>query len=73
MPLATLIDGQALLNVALFGFVVGAGVPLAFGLLLLGIDRRAAGGAATLGWTALAALGALACLAALALGVSAIA
>jgi hypothetical protein len=64
-----LVDTDALLNVLLFGFLLGAGVPAAFGLVLLGIDRRGAGGAATLGWTALALLGALACAGALALGV----
>jgi hypothetical protein len=67
-----LVDTGALLNVVLFGFLLGAGAPAAFGLVLLGMDRRGAGGAASLGWTALAALGALACAGALALGVLAI-
>jgi hypothetical protein len=55
-----------------FGFLLRAGMPAAFGLILVGIDRRGAGGAATLGWTALAALGALGCAGALLLGVLAI-
>jgi hypothetical protein len=69
-----LVDTDALLNVLLYGFVVGAGVPAAFGLVLLGLDRRSHhhGAADAIGWTALAAAGALACLAALALGVLAI-
>jgi hypothetical protein len=64
-----LVDTNALLNVLAFGFLLGAGVPAAFGLMLLGIDRRDSGGAARLAWTALAALGALACAGALVLGV----
>jgi hypothetical protein len=72
MLAAELVDVDALVGVVAFGLLIGAGVPVAYGLVLLGIDRRRAGGAATVAWTALAVAGALACAAALALGVATI-
>jgi hypothetical protein len=74
--LATIIDTDAFVHVALYGVLAAVGLVLAFSVALVGLDRAegpdaggSASGAARVGWLALTALGGAACVALLAVGV----
>lgn len=74
--LATIIDTDAFVHVALYGVLGAVGLVLAFSAALLGFDRAegpdaggSVSGAARAGWMLLAVLGGAACLALLAVGV----
>ena len=71
--LATLVDTKALLRIIIVGFGAGCGLVALYGITLLGVTRsRVAqgpqGGGSRVAYGALAAAGALACLALLVLG-----
>jgi F0F1-type ATP synthase membrane subunit c/vacuolar-type H+-ATPase subunit K len=71
-PLATLVDVDALWKILLAGIAGGAGVVVAFGLVLLGrsryLDADGETAVARGGYLLLAAFGAAVCVAALVLG-----
>jgi hypothetical protein len=70
MTLLTIVDTHAFVRVALYGLLGAVGLVLAFGGALLAVDR-AEGDTATAaraGWLLLAALGGVACLALLGVG-----
>jgi hypothetical protein len=72
MSLATLVDAEALLNVALYGLAGSTGLVIAYGLAVLAHDRASRddrhGAAATLAWRTVFIVGAGVCLAILAVG-----
>jgi hypothetical protein len=75
MTVATIVDTHAFVRVALYGLLGSLGLVLAFGGALLAVDRAEGDGpggataAVRAGWLALAALGGLACLALLGVGI----
>jgi hypothetical protein len=71
IPASSLIDVDALWKIMLAGFAGGAGVVLAFGLVLLGRSRYQDAGESALsrgGYLLLAVVGALVCVVALIVG-----
>ncbi|WP_445151250.1 hypothetical protein [Baekduia sp. Peel2402] len=66
MLLATIIDTNAFLHVALYGVLGALGLVLAFSVALVGLDRAEDGEAQ---WLVLTVLGGAACVALLAVGV----
>jgi NADH:ubiquinone oxidoreductase subunit 6 (subunit J) len=73
MPLATLVDTEALLNVAIFGFAGAVGLVGVFGVGLLAWDRVAGrtdeAGGLRVAWSVVLALAALGCAAIVVLGI----
>jgi hypothetical protein len=72
--LMTIVDTDAFVHVALYSLFGALGLVLAFGGALLAVDRAEGDGAtvnatARAGWLLLAALGGLACLALLGVGI----
>jgi hypothetical protein len=64
--LATIIDTDAFVHVALYGVLGALGLVLAFSMALVGVDRAERGSAA---WLTLTALGGAACVGLFAVGI----